>query len=333
MIHKIEYKNFKALRDTTLHLDGRFTLIIGANGTGKTTAMKALEDVTHCNQVSWRDVVSAIAAHKAENVSVKILTSTKSFFFLWTNSSENGAEISDIKEINNLPHQVEKIQRRELENFRIFSFNPGKISNSVNITKNTKLDADGGNLAGILDFLKDTEPERWKSLNDDLSKWFPEFDQILFDRDDSAKSIVLRTKVGKHKIKALDLSDGTLLGLAYLTIAYLPKPPNTVCFEEPERGIHPRLLRNIQDAMYRLAYPENFQDERKPIQVVAISHSPYLLDLYKDHPEEIVIASKDEKGVQFKRLVDNPQIKEVLQDAPLGEIWYTGVLGGVPAHL
>ena len=34
----------------------------------------------------------------------------------------------------------------------------------------------------------------------------------------------------------------------------------------------------------------------------------------------------------FERLSDQPDIMEVLDDAPLGEVWYSGVLGGVPAE-
>ena len=154
----------------------------------------------------------------------------------------------------------------------------------------------------------------------------------MFDRNDDGKYIVLRTKFGKHKIKAKDLSDGTRIALAYLTLAYLPNPPKIVAFEEPERGIHPRLLGNIQEAMYRLAYPENYDEKREPIQVIATTHSPYLLDLYKDYPEEIVIAEKDENGVHFGKLSEMPYFEEIVQDAPLGEVWFTGVLGGVPVQ-
>ncbi len=42
MIESVHFQNFKALRDTTLPL-GRFTLIVGANGSGKSTAMRAIQ--------------------------------------------------------------------------------------------------------------------------------------------------------------------------------------------------------------------------------------------------------------------------------------------------
>ncbi|PYT10092.1 MAG: ATPase, partial [Acidobacteria bacterium] len=94
---------------------------------------------------------------------------------------------------------------------------------------------------------------------------------------------------GHFQIPATELSQGTLLALAILTLTYIPNPPSIVCLEEPDRGIHPRLLRDVRDALYRLSYPENYGERRDPVQVIATTHSPYLLDLFKDHPEEVVI--------------------------------------------
>jgi hypothetical protein len=82
-----------------------------------------------------------------------------------------------------------------------------------------------------------------------------------------------------------------------------------------------------------LSYPENYDEGREPVQVVATTHSPYLLDLYRDYPEHIVIADKTEQGARFERLSDQPHIDEILRDSHLGDVWYTGVLGGVPAHV
>jgi hypothetical protein len=80
------------------------------------------------------------------------------------------------------------------------------------------------------------------------------------------------------------------------------------------------------------ATPKTFGEKRPPVQVIATTHSPYFLDLFRDHPEEIVIAQKDGLTARFERLIDRPDIDEILGDAPLGEVWYSGVLGGVPSN-
>lgn len=61
-------------------------------------------------------------------------------------------------------------------------------------------------------------------------------------------------------------------------------------------------------------------------------HSPYFLDLYRDHPEEIVIAHRIGQDVRFESLSERPDIEEILGEAPLGEVWYSGILGGVPSE-
>jgi len=118
--------------------------------------------------------------------------------------------------------------------------------------------------------------------------------------------------------------------LAVLALAFDPAPPSVICIEEIDRGIHPRLLREVRDALYRLSYPESFGEKRAPVQIVATTHSPYLLDLFKDHPEEVVIAQKEGQTARFERLVDRPDFRELLNEGPLGDIWFSGILGGVP---
>lgn len=335
MITKIHYKNFKALRDATLPL-GRFTLIVGANGTGKSTAIRGLEIAKEYKKFAWKDVVTARRENEEkENVEIKIWTEIDCKKIVWQVDDGAGQELNKSDDFNSaIRKKFHEARTKAFSDFNVFSFDPNKIIEPVAVSPNIELNENGRGLAGVLDQFRDSDPEKFDEMNRELNNWFYEFDQILFEvPDEGKKSFLLRTTTGKHKIKSKDLSDGTLLALAYLTVAYLPNPPKIVAFEEPEKGIHPRLLRNIQEAMYRLAYPENYGEKREPVQVIATTHSPYLLDLYKEHPEEVVIASKDENGVHFERLIDKPHYKEVLEDAPLGEIWYSGVLGGVPAQL
>lgn len=361
MIKSIHFKNFKALTDTTLPLS-RFTLIVGPNGSGKSTAMKALYFAAHPHDCEFKNIVSAdLKQESVATIEVKIdwalddravarsrkkvghsrvVTSlpsqmTLEFISRWEkqhgrpsayrpNYESHGVALEE-----NLKQEVLK----KLEGFKIFSFEPEAITEPVMMRSKATLASNGSNLAGVLETLRDNDPERFEALNDEMRRWMPEFDRIIFETPrDGHKAFMLRTHVGQYKIKATDLSHGTLFALAFLTLAYLPNPPSILCFEEPERGIHPRLLREVRDAMYRLCYPEEHGEKRSPVQVIATTHSPYLLDLYKDHPEEIVIAHKDEMGVHFERLSDKPNIDEFLQDAPLGEVWYSGILGGVPSN-
>jgi len=346
MIKEIRYKNFKALRDTTLPL-GRFTLIVGANGTGKTTTMNALKIINNLDNDNFEKFLTSGLLIEKENLQIEVFW--KNFSYRRTVSlkettmnhlfDENQNNLGGSK--GSFTNTLKETYRHESEgeaikSFKLFRFEPDKTAAAVSIQPNIELKEDGGGLSGVLDQLRDTHPEKFEELNRELNTWFYEYDRILFEiPENGKKAFLLRTTIGKNIIKANDLSHGTLLALAYLTLAYLPNPLQIVAFEEPERGIHPRLLRNIQEAMDRLAYPENYGEKREPVQVIATTHSPYLLDLYKDRREEIVIADKDENGVHFERLTDLPNIEKILQeqDAPLGDVWFSGILGGVPAQL
>jgi len=332
MIKAIQFKNFKALRDTTLPL-GHLTLLIGPNGSGKSTALEGLsirslgpQDVTAGVRLEGNTAVRITIEWGEPHLGVRSVRELTAPGYRKLRHLDEGTRGSG--ESSHAP-----AVQNALASSRVYSLDATVLARPVRLAPKMHLGRNGEGLAGVLDRLRDDEPERWEALNEELGRWLPEFDQILFDTPtEGHRAIKLRTRIGKHAIPAADISQGTLLALAILTLAYLPDPPPIVSLEEPGRGIHPRLLRHVQDAMYRLAYPDSVGETRPPTQVIATTHSPYMLDLFRDHPEEIVIASKVEGNIQFQRLSEMDHIEEILgEDAPLGEIWYTGILGGVPA--
>lgn len=217
---------------------------------------------------------------------------------------------------------------------RVFALNANRARESVTLTPAIELSRDGYGLAGVLDRLRDQHPERFEALNGELTAWLPEFDRVTFEVPvNGQRAISLRRSADQSILPASMLSDGTMLSLCFLALAHLPQPPTLIGIEEPEHGLHPWLMRRVQDALYRLCYPEQHGEKRDPVQIIATTHSPYFLDLFKDHPEEVVVASKDDQGVQFKRVADFKEITAILQDAPLGELWNSGAIGGVPVHL
>ncbi len=334
MIESIKFENFKVLKDATLPLSP-CTILVGPNGSGKSTVLQALEVVSGKQDPSFDEVVTAGVTSGGNNIvkvrldfgppceGVRCIAKNRGGGNLWARghdeTSVGGAKMP-----------------RAVRTMRVYSFDPEAIARPLRARSiDMSLDADGGGLPGVLSQLRDRHEDRFNALTGELGKWLPDFDKITFDQDkhdDNLRTMFLQTRDGPHKIPASALSHGTLIALAILTLVYqTDDPPSLIALEEPDRGLHPYLLRHVQDALHRLAYPESCGEKREPVQVIATTHSPYFLDLFKDYPEEIVIADKRDGNVQFQRLSNLPNIKDILGDEPLGEAWYLGVLGGVPS--
>lgn len=323
MIEWIEFKNFKALRDTKLLLSP-FTLIVGANGSGKSTALNAILALAFQTQFNFDSVLTAGAPSGATTVTVRAKWRDSIVQMTWSRTHGTSSSIVNVPSKDKDPFA-------SLRRARGFSFDANLIAQPIQLQPDMELQRSGLNLPGVLDRMRDKHPERFEALNQELMRWIPEFDRVLFETfPHGQRAIALRTREGRYTIKATDLSQGTLIALALLTIAYLPEPPSIVCLEEPDHGLHPRLLRDVRDALYRLAYPDGAKEKREPVQVIATTHNPYFLDLFREHPEEIVIAEKVGLEGKFSRLSDRADLEEILGDAPLSEVWYSGVLGGVP---
>jgi predicted ATPase len=220
-----------------------------------------------------------------------------------------------------------------LKSARVYALEPANMAQAVDSRRVGELSRNGDNLAGALTYLRDQDEEAYDQLRQELQRWLPEFDSIIFKNDHNGyRELSLRQVGSRQNVAAKELSEGTLLALALLTIIYQPNSPTVVGLEEPDRGLHPRLLREVRDALYRLSFPSDFGLKRKPVQVIATTHSPLFLDLFKDHPEQIIIAEKNVDGTaSFRNLADDKELIEMIGDTPLGEVWYSGVLGGVPA--
>jgi predicted ATPase len=335
MIESIQFQNFKVLRDATLKLRP-FNVIIGPNGSGKSTAFQALEAVKNANAYEGRRLITAGVV--SDTVSVKLHLPSNAGKLEFATSWTTQGSIVRATRVNQSPPHPNQAQilanevNAVIHAIRVFALEANKIASFAPLNPNTQLAKDGANLVAALDNLRDANEEVFNSLKEELRTLLPEFDNIIFETPaPNMRTFKLRQRIGKHAIPSSDLSEGTLIALALLLIAHNPNPPALVCLEEPDRGLHPRLLRDIRDALYRLSYPEQFGLKRKPVQVIATTHSPYFLDLFKDHPEEIIVAEKHADGTAgFKSLADDPELQQVIGNAPLGEVWYSGLLGGVP---
>jgi len=132
-------------------------------------------------------------------------------------------------------------------------------------------------------------------------------------------------------LSAFDASDGTLFTLGLLTILRQPRRPRLLMIEEPETGIHPRRLTWLVDQLQDAAYPP---DGSPGTQILISTHSPYLLDEFREMPEAVRIVEYVDGSTRvtpltdaLKRLgVDPADVDEGFIDGPLGRRWYAGLL-------
>lgn len=346
MLARLEFKNYRCLKDAHLDLEP-LNVVVGPNGAGKSTLLDGIAFLAECFRTrpagsaagTWDTLRTVGTAPEETSVVVRAKTTEGTSFGALIRRSQRNQDERVWGELN---ERGEPDPQRAvgddvlsmLRTYRVYRLVPSVIGLASPISGSLQLKENGADLAAVLDALRDKYPERFDALNEELGKWFPDFDRLVFHvppRSSGSKALGVRVRVGGHHLLAENLSDGTRLALALLTLAWLPEPPRVIGIEEPDRGIHPRLLDRVHDALVRLASPEEFGEKRPPVQVIATTHSPYLLDLFKDHPEHVVIAEKTGLEARFERLTNRRDLQNVLsRGLALGEIWYSGILGGVP---
>lgn len=321
------FQKFKALRNTQLAL-GPFNLVIGPNGSGKTSLIQALLRLRElAASATGADQMDAPKRPAGPQITFEF---NEPFAELQAQLACVSDQVCDLLKVGppeptNWPRLCERIQA-----IRTFTFDPAAMVRAIPKAETLDLTTNAGNLGSVLATLQERHPDDFELLEAELVRMMPEYAAlVLLEPEPGTVEIALSLQGESSIIPAENLSQGTLSLLGMLALAFHPVPPSVVCIEEIDRGIHPRWLREVRDTLYRLSYPEP-SSSREPVQVIATTHSPYLLDLFREHPEEVVISQKQGNAATFQRLSDRDDLDSLLAEGSLGDIWFSGILGGVP---
>jgi hypothetical protein len=122
--------------------------------------------------------------------------------------------------------------------------------------------------------------------------------------------------VGAPGVPAHALSGGTLITIGLLTVLTGPRRPNLVLLDDVETSLHPKALGDL------VAQLRSILDRFPDMQIVATSHSPYMLDHLK--PEEVRVSTLNAEGhALFGRLSDHPEFDKWKDVMKPGEFWST----------
>ncbi|HZP58846.1 MAG TPA: AAA family ATPase [Opitutaceae bacterium] len=326
MIASVAFRNFKALRDAQLAL-GPFNLVVGPNGSGKTSLIQAL---LHLRALS--PLRPGPARRRKPGEMEIVFHLAPPYTRIEARLGCTSDYVCDRLQLNVPASDAAwKKAKGQLARIRSFLFDHYAMAAPARRADGAELSTNAANLAAVLAGWQKKSPGAFAALQAEFLRIEPDFSALELrpaGRGEVGLAAVLDD--GGEIVTAENLSQGALYLLALLTLAFDPQPPSVVCLEELDRGLHPRLLREARDALYRLSHPEAFGLSRPPVQVIATTHSPYLLDLFKDHPEEVVIAQKRGRAAYFERLADRADLSDLLAEGPLGDLWFSGVLGGVP---
>lgn len=332
MIASIAFRNFKALRQASVALTP-FNLVIGPNGSGKSSLIEALIRLRTLARLPLADDDAEL--HRSSNapeVSFTFMPPYDGWEALMSCASEDQCDLLHVLPLSRGEGDGKWEElRAKLLRMRRFELDHLAIAKPSSLKDHQELAANGGNLAALLSRWRETVPTAFAAWSEQLLRVFPEYDDVVIhDVGDGSVGLALRITGERTRVPAYDLSQGTLYALAIFALAADPQPPSVICIEELDRGLHPRILREVQDAMYSLSHPADAGLSREPVQVIATTHSPYLLDLFRDHIEEVIISEKHGTAAHFLKLTERKDLGDLLEGASLGDLWFTGILGGVP---
>ncbi len=303
MITSIHIQNYRSIVDATINL-APFTLLIGANGTGKSNFLQLLEEFGSQSPSFERHYNYP---KEPQVFTIQYDDGTKDSLEVLIGGGTRGWHLKDKNKV------------------RIYRINPESIGKAEILSPNPTVESDGSGAVKVLDTLKTGDREDlFATIEETFKRYIPEIEKLSFVPTSNAKQLQVREKSIDKPILLENLSEGTRLVLTILTIVYQENPPTLIGLEEIDRGLHPRLFQQIIELLSRIS-------EEKQIQIIATTHNPYLVDEFKGFEEAVIIVEKVDGETTFTTLADK-LAGLTPEEEPLGHLWYSGIVGGVPVY-
>ncbi len=210
--------------------------------------------------------------------------------------------------------------------FRVFDPDVAAIRRPSEQVRGSRLDDDGSNLAAFLLYLAEEHPGVFERLQRDACLFVPGLQELVLETYGGSRlTTVMRLREqGLEGLTDLaDASYGSLRALALLAVLYDPHPPKLTCIEELDHGLHPYVLDRLVELLRQASQTS---------QLIVATHSPALVNRLRSM--ELVVCEKGNDGASRIPAVSPDIVRQMEHDLHgalgLGELWFTGALGGVP---
>ena len=177
----------------------------------------------------------------------------------------------------------------------------------------TRLARDGANIAEFLLDIRQLAPVAFEGIVETLRTVLPFASDVQpAVTSELERTVYLQLMESDFKVPGWLLSSGTLRILALLALLRHPAPPPLIAIEEIENGLDPRTVHLLIEEV-RVAV------ESGRTQVVATTHSPYLLDLVP--LSSLMLVERVDGEPRFTRPADSDAVQQWAKSFAPGQLY------------
>jgi predicted ATPase len=394
MLETLRIRNFKAITDTGLLRLTPLTVLIGNNGSGKSSVLEALETLQVCvdkgldaamqmwrgiehvrnksgaaeaegpggeprpkgpivialtrrvqpdgSPVAWRiHAMTAWSERKLRHGAGQVKRSELFFGreaarvryetsgrggdggpLSWQELARNGNDIRDEKQrvLDTLRADMSllgmEILGLNIEDWQFVSLSPQTMGEPTPQTRSSRrigLAKDGANVAEFLQDIRNSDPAAFAGIIETLRTVLPYADDLQPAlTSELERTVYLQLAERNFKVPGWLLSTGTLRILALLALLRHPNPPPLIAIEEIENGLDPRTVHLLVEEIHTAV-------EAGRTQVIATTHSPYLLDLLP--LSAIIFVERIGDEPRFSRPAGSKEVREWAKNFAPGQLY------------
>jgi predicted ATPase len=353
LLKSVRVQNFKALQDSGAVKLTPLTVFIGNNGSGKSSLIEGLEtyrnivveDLDHAfarwlgfqhvwNKQTRHNRVGehfenpmefAWTAKLPEGTGKAELTvnTVPGFNGLYIQRDKqrtprgDGMEYGDRIPETNLPSDMKKF----VAGWQFLSMTPDRMgapaAKQMAIVGRHMLNRDGSNVAQYLDVIKKKDLDAFNGIVEAMRfvlDYATDFQPA--ETQEVQRAMFVQMSEREFKVPGWMLSTGTVRILALLAVLRNPDPPPLLVIEEIENGLDPRTVHMLLDEIREAV-------QAGKTQVIATTHSPYLLNLLP--LQTITLVERKEGGSpKFWRPGDLKEVQSWAKRFAPGELYTTG---------
>ena len=227
-----------------------------------------------------------------------------------------------LRQINDPNHYLPTYAlRRAIETMAVYNnFEVGegsKLRRPSDFSTGSRLKKNGENLTQLLNTLKLEYSFDYEKLEENFRNVSPSYREIVISNLYGQSYLSLREKNLRKTIGALHISDGSLRFLLLESIFYNPNRGWLVAIDEPERGLHPDMIRSVAEMLKHAA---------KETQIIVATHSPHLLNQFE--LEDVIVFEKDKDNKTVVKRISEDQFEDWEGEFLPGQMWLRGLIGG-----